>query len=69
MESPCMPPAPGNRRVVRTGYMLADDVIFRCRGRGTGRFHAGAKAQEHAPCSGFSNQLCWVFSDFLLVKP
>jgi hypothetical protein len=26
-----------------------------------------ATAQEHAPCSGFSNQLCWVFSDFLLL--
>jgi hypothetical protein len=32
------PPAPGNRRVVTTGCILSDDVIFRCRGHGTWRY-------------------------------
>ena len=48
MESPCtMPPAHENRRTVRTGCMLADYVFFRCRGRGTGRFHVGAGARGY----------------------
>ena len=51
MQSPCpTPPAPGNRRVVRTGCRLSDDVKFRCRGRGTWRFHAGAKRQWRGKC-------------------
>ena len=54
METPCpTPPAPGNRRVVRTGCMLADDVIFRCRGRGAGRFHAGVKRQQRVESEGW----------------
>jgi len=36
---------PGNRMAVRTGCMLSDYVIFRRGGRGTGRFHVGAKWQ------------------------
>ena len=42
--------APKNRRVVRTGCRLSDDVFFRCRGRGTGRFHVEAKWQLRGKC-------------------
>ena len=33
--------------------MLADDVIFRCRGRVAGRFHAGAKRQQRVESEGW----------------
>jgi hypothetical protein len=69
MESPCpTPPAPGNRRVVRTGCMLADDVIFRCRGRGTGRFHAGVKRQQRVESEGWERWQIWIGTKSLLLK-
>ena len=69
MESPChTPPAPGNRRVVRTGCMLADDVIFRCRGRVAGRFHAGAKRQQRVESEGWERWQIWIGTKSRLLK-
>ena len=58
------PPAPENRLVVRTGCRLSDDVIFRCRGHGTERFHAGQSGSSawKGPWKGpFKDALSWAW--------
>jgi len=61
MESPCPTcSAPKNRRVVRTGCKHSDDVIFRCRAHGAGRFHAVAKWQLRVESAGWERWQIWI---------